>query len=119
MDVGNYLTLAEYNAAKMQNRTPDLVYDPAAGYNWSWDTDANRMAFRDQRVSADNVFNNRKFVIGAILVNHIASAINAARIAITHNKELTGVLGDLRLETSVQGSWLNPQGITLTLIRPF
>ncbi len=119
VDVGNFLTLADYNAKKMRDRTSDLVYDPAAGYNWSWDTDANRMAFRDQRVRADNVFNNRKFVLGAILVNHIASAINAARTAISHNKELSGILGDLRFETSVQGGWSNPQGVTLTVIRPF
>jgi len=119
VDVGNFSTLADYNAKKMRDRTPELVYDPAAGYNWSWDLDANRMAFRDQRVSADNVFNNRKFVIGAILVNHIASAINAARVAIAHNKELAGILGDLRLEASVQGGWRTPHGVTLTVIRPF
>ncbi len=119
VDVGNFLTLADYNAKKMRDRTPDLVYDPAAGYNWSWDTDANRMAFRDQRVRADNVFNNRKFVIGAILANHIASAINAARLAISHNKELAGILGDLRFEASVQGGWSNPQGVTVTVIRSF
>ena len=119
VDVSNFLTLADYNDKKMRDRTPELLYDPAAGYNWSWDAEANRMIFRDQRIRADNVFNNRKFVIGAVLLNHIASAINAARIAISHNKEISGALGDLRLEASVQGGWSNPHGIMLTIIRPF
>jgi hypothetical protein len=119
VDVGNFLTLADYNDKKLRDRTPELVYDPAAGYNWSWDSDANRMIFRDQRVRADNVFNNRKFVVGAVLINHLASAINAARIAIAHNKEVAGILGDLRFEASVQGGLANPHGITLTISRPF
>ncbi len=119
VNVGNFLNTAEYNATKMRDRESDLVYDPAAGFNWSWDTDANRMAFRDQRIRADNVFNNRKFVIGAVMANHIASAINAARIVIAHNKEISDILGDLRFETSIQGGWANPQGVTLTIIRPF
>lgn len=119
VNIGNFLNTAEYNATKMQDRQPELVYDPAAGYHWAWDNDANRMVFRDQRIRADNVFNNRKFVIGAIMANHIASAINAARLVIAHNKEISDILGDLRFETSIQGGWANPQGVTLTIIRSF
>ena len=118
VDMGNFLTVSDYNAKKMRDRSPDLLYDPAAGYNWTWDTDQNRGMFRDQRITSENVFNNRKFVLAAVLVNHVASAINAARAAIAHNKEADASLGDLRLEASVMGGWLHPHGILFTLSRP-
>ncbi|HEX9006094.1 MAG TPA: hypothetical protein VF889_02280 [Bacteroidota bacterium] len=118
VDVGNFLTVEDYNAKKMRDRSPELLYDPAAGYNWAWDSDLNRATFRDQRITSANVFNNRKFVVAAILVNHVASAINAARAAIARNKEAAAPLGDLRLEASVMGGWLRPHGILFTLSRP-
>lgn len=117
VDVGNFLSVADYNGKKMRDRNPELVYDPSAGYNWTWDSEADRAAFKDQRLTSEHVFDNRKFVIAAVLVNHVASAINAARLAISHNKEVQGGLGELRFEASVMGGWLHPYGVLLTVTR--
>jgi hypothetical protein len=58
-------------------------------------------------------------VVAAVIVNHVASAINAARAAIAHNKEIDNALGDLQFGARVLGGWEQPHGIELTVSRPF
>ena len=117
VDIGNFMDTGEYNEKKLRDREPDKVYDPALGYAWRWESDAVRLAFREQRVSGENVYNNRKFVGLAILVNHLASAINAARAAIAHNNALDNPLGDMQFGATVIGGWENPHGIMITLAK--
>jgi hypothetical protein len=119
VDVGNFLNTADYNDKKLRDRTPSLVYDPAAGYGWQWGSDAQRQTFRDLRVHSENMFNNNKFIGAAILINHVASAINAARAAIAHNSAVSDLLGDLRVSASVAGDPAAPRGIMITLSRGF
>ena len=119
VDVGNFLNVADYNDKKLRDRNPSLVYDPAAGYSWQWGSDAQRQTFRDMRVHSENMFNNKKFVGAAILVNHVASAINAARAAISHNAAMKDLLGDLNVSAAVLGNPVAPSGIMITLSRGF
>jgi hypothetical protein len=119
VDLGNFMNTADYNEKKLRDREVDKLYDPAAGYAWQWDSDASRATFRDRRVSSDNAYNNRKFVIAAVIVNHVASAINAARAAIAHNKEIDSALGDLQFGARVLGGWEQPDGIMLSVAKSF
>ena len=119
VDVGNFLTTADYNDKKLRDRDPSLVYNASVGYAWRWDSDVDRLAFRDQRVSSENWYNNKKFVAAAILINHVASAINAARAAIAYNKGVDDALGDLRFGASVMGGFGNPHGVMLTIEKGF
>lgn len=88
VDVGNFQSIDEYNDKKLRDREPSRLYDPAAGYAWRWSTEQERLDFRGQRVASENMFNNRKFVGAALLLNRIASAINAARAAAAFNNAL-------------------------------
>ena len=63
------------------------------------------------------MFNNRRFVVGAIIINHIASAINAARSAISHNKKINRALDELSFKAEVMGGFSNPHGILLTVTK--
>lgn len=117
VDVSNFLTLADYNDKKLRDRTPNLVYDPAQGYAWQWESDALRQSFRDQRVRSEEMFNNKKFVGAAILVNHVASAINAARAAISRNSTLGALLGDVRFSAALMGTPTSPSGVMVTMTR--
>jgi hypothetical protein len=119
VNVGNFASVDDYNDKKLRDREPDLVYAPAQGYNWRWDNEASRQTFRDQRIASENMFNNRKFVGAAILVNHVASAINAARAAIAHNSALNEVLGDLRFDARLLGGGSGAHGVMLTVTRGF
>lgn len=119
VDLGNFMNTAEYNDKKLRDRDADLLYDPASGYAWQWDSEASRATFRDRRVASDNMYNNRKFAVAAILINHVASAINAARAAISHNKDVDSALGDLQFGARVLGGWEQPHGIELTVTKGF
>jgi hypothetical protein len=119
VDIGNFLDVDEYNQKKLRDREPEKLYDPSQGYGWKWDADASRVAFRDRRVASDNAYNSRKFVVAAVLVNHIASAINAARSAIAHNRSLEEPLGDLQIGAHLLGGVQNPHGVMLTVTKTF
>jgi hypothetical protein len=85
VNVGNFSNVYDYNDKKLRDRNISGIYDPAAGYFWSWDNDADRQRFRSLRISGAKIFDNSRFVIGAILVNHIVSALNAARLVRNFN----------------------------------
>jgi hypothetical protein len=117
IDIGNYSTVSSYNEAQLRDRTPENLYDPNAGFTWQWDSEASRLSYRDQRIASENMYNDRRFVVGAILINHLASAIHAARSAVLHNKSLDEHSGDLRLRAGVLGGVAHPHGIVITLSR--
>ena len=117
IDIGNYSNVAAYNEAQLRDRNPDRLYDPAAGYSWQWDSEAARLSYRDQRIESENMYNNRRFVVGAILINHLASAIHAARAAVLYNKSLNEQSGEIRFKAGVLGSLSHPHGIVLTVSR--
>jgi hypothetical protein len=109
--------VADYNDKKLRDREPSRLYDPALGYAWQWDSEAARLTFRDQRVRSETMYNNRKFVAAGILINHIASAINAARAAIMRNAAANDPLGDLRISAGVMGNPGAPHGVSVTLTK--
>lgn len=119
VDVGNFNDTYEYNEKKLIDRTPEKLYDVNGGYYWRWDTDAHRSEFRAMRVSSERVLNNSKFVIGAVIVNHLFSAINAARLARLYNKRVDEGLGTWWLESSLINDGVKPDGIKLSLVHRF
>lgn len=119
VDVGNFNDTYEYNEKKLIDRSPEKVYDVNAGYYWRWDSDANRSEFRAIRVSSERVFNNSKFIIGAVIVNHLFSAINAARLTRQYNKQLEEGIGSWWLESSLINDGVKPDGIKLSLVHRF
>ena len=119
VNIGNFMSLEEYNDKQLRDREPEKLYDPLEGYNWLWDSDASRLAFRDQRIGSENMYNNQKFIGAAIIVNHIISAINAARSAIAYNNAQDDVLGALRLSSRLLGGSGQPHGVMVTIARQF
>jgi hypothetical protein len=117
VDIGNFLTIDDYNDKKLRDREPEKLYDPLAGYDWRWSSDAARMTFREERIASETMYNNQKFVGAAILINHVISAINAARAAIAYNNAQEPVLGDLHLSARVLGGMDLPHGVILTLAK--
>ena len=77
IDVGNYLSIYDYNAAKLRDRNLPKVYNDVDANFWQWESEARRQKFDQLRIGADKANNNSMFVIGAILANHLVSAIDA------------------------------------------
>ncbi len=88
VNIGNFMNTDDYNDKKMQDRTPDLLYNSKAGYGWQWNSDDNRQQYRAMRVSSDNILYNTRYVVGAIIVNHLVSAISAGKAASDYNKSI-------------------------------
>jgi hypothetical protein len=119
VNIGNFMTVEEYNEKRLRDREPEKLYDPLAGYAWRWDADASRLTFKDQRIASENMYNNRKFIGVAILINHLVSAINAARITISYNRAQSDALGELQLSSRLLGDTSGPHGVLVTLSRTF
>lgn len=87
VDIGNYFSQDEYNQSKLRTRDIGQLYiDPS--YYWKWDSDADRIAFKNARIRSDEIYQNGKFVIAAAVVNRIFSAFSAGRAAAAYNRKL-------------------------------
>ncbi len=115
VDIGNFRDVFEYNEKQLRDREVQRLYDPGAGFFWRWDDDASRRRYRNLRVSSDEVFNNSRFVIGAIVVNHLISALNAARFTVSHNRGVgAGVAIDVRA-SDLCGVGVPADGVALNI----
>ncbi len=81
VDIENYSDLQVFNDAKLQQRDLRGMYPEDRAYSWSWDSDESRTRFKSLRLSSDRAYNRSFIVIGAIVVNHIISGIDAVRVA--------------------------------------
>jgi hypothetical protein len=118
VNIGNFNTTDEYNQAKLRNRQYDLLY---AGnqYQWDWQgSDANRLQFKNIRIQSASVYNNSRFLIGAIVVNHIFSAFMAGRAAAAYNRSLADDQ-QWHVEALALGTPGNIQGIGLSVTKIF
>lgn len=92
IDIGNYNHIDEYNEAKLRQRYLDAYYRDVAGYYWSWPSEAQRMKYKNLRLSAEKANQHALFAIGAVVANHLFSAIDAVWSTHQYNKNhRTGV----------------------------
>lgn len=120
VNIGNFNTTDEYNAAKGINREYDLVYrvNEYPDFQWSWDSDANRTRFREMRIHSGEVKNRAKFVIGAVVVNHLLSAFFAGKKAAAYNKSLS-TLEKIEIRTYVLNNDLHSGGWGISISTQF
>ncbi|HPI72498.1 MAG TPA: hypothetical protein PK843_03130 [bacterium] len=92
IDIGNYNHIDEYNEAKLRQRYLNAYYRDVTGYYWSWPSDEQRMKYKNLRLSAERANQHALFGIGAVVVNHLFSAIDAVWSTHQYNKNhRTGV----------------------------
>lgn len=90
--IGQYLNIADYNDEKAFERNFDEMYNSNT-YFWKWNTSEERKNYRDMWVSSEQSFNNLRFVVGALLLNRVVSAINAVRLVSKYNNKLKEEVG--------------------------
>ncbi len=83
--IGNYDDINIYNDEMELMREFDKVYDVNTHY-WKWDEVANRKKYRSMRNSSETAYNNMKFIVSALILNRIASAVHTVLIIKRHNK---------------------------------
>lgn len=118
VNLGNFADMTGYNAAKLRNREYDLMYDPNAGFAWQWASDADRLHYKDLRNRGQGALSNSQFVLGALVINRIVSAISAARSVSSHNRSVQAA-GAWRVNARLPGGMFAADGIELTVSREF
>lgn len=115
VDLGNFANVEGYNLVRLRNREYDRLYI-AAGDAWHWDSEESRLRFRRLRIRSDEMYQNSKFVVGALIVNRLISAFVAARSAGRYNRELTD---GWRLKAQADGGLFETYGMKLVLTKDF
>jgi hypothetical protein len=85
--IGVYNNIESYNDQKALERNFDEMYDTES-YFWKWDTNSERETYRDMWTSSEQTKNDIRFIVGGLILNRIASAINAARLVTSYNNRL-------------------------------
>lgn len=117
VDVANWMTVDEYNERRLQQRDFDALYTSAADY-WAWDTEDHRAEMENLRIKSDRAFNNIIYLVGGVVLNHIASAIHAGRLAARLRAQEQADVGPLKWDFNVEP--VTPSvGIQLRVTRNF
>lgn len=88
IDIGKYDNIYEYNEQRRRDRDVLNIYDENSRYYWQWDLNSNRLNYDGRRIHAKDLENDDVYYLGAIVLNHIVSAINALRLAKAYNRNL-------------------------------
>ena len=79
VDIGNWDSVDDYNEQRLQDREFDRLYTSTLD-SWEWDSQESRIQMEKIRIQSDKSFNSVYYLIGGIVLNHIASAIHAGRV---------------------------------------
>ena len=118
VNIGNFNTTDDYNQQKLRNQEYNLIYT-GSQYQWNWQgSDANRLQFKNMRIQSASVYDNSRFLIGAVVVNHIISAFMAGRAAAAYNRSLADEQ-TWHIEALALGDAGNIHGIGLSFTKIF
>ena len=107
--IGQYQNIENYNDQKALERNFDQMYDEETFF-WKWQSTEDRRSYRSMWSSSEQTYNDLRFVVGAMILNRVVSAINAARLVSAYNSNLEeelswnvslGLTNNLNLPTSV------------------
>ena len=84
-DIGNYLNISDFNDDMARQGRFEKMYSLSTHY-WNWRSNSDRKSYRELWTSSESWSNNLRFVVGGMILNRIASAINAVRLVSRYNK---------------------------------
>lgn len=77
IDLGNYSSRDDFNDEHLRWRQIEQLYPKEEAWDWQWESDKKRSEFRDYRVRRDWLKKTGGFFAGALVLNHLVSAIDA------------------------------------------
>ena len=88
IDIGKFDNTYLYNEQRRRDRDVEAIYPENLPFSWQWDNRENRLYYDGYRIETRQIDERKTYIIGAILLNHVVSAINALRVARAHNREV-------------------------------
>ena len=105
-NLGRYDNIDDYNAAQLRDRNLPKYYRDVDSYYWQWDSEASRLKYEEIRRAAKQADNRATFALGAILANHLVSAIDAVWSA--HKANKAAGQGSLDWNVEFGDGYINP-----------
>ena len=115
--IGKYLSIDQYNDEKALERNFDEMYNTEK-YFWKWNTTDELKTYKNMWVSSEQTFNDVRFVVGALLLNRVISAINAVRLVSRYNNNLSQEVG-WNVTLGVQSNPDNSSSYNINFITSF
>lgn len=88
IDIGKFDTIYEYNEQRRRDRNIDALYPESPDFAWRWDAEDNRLFYDAYRIDTRKIEDRQVYIFGVIILNHLASAINALRLARAYNRDI-------------------------------
>jgi len=121
-NIANYKNVADYNKAMDLQGSYNLVYNTSTNY-WNWENDTQRKEYKSKWSSSEQAYNNVRFVVGAMILNRLISAINAVRFVSAFNKGLSQQVGvqqmDWNISVGVDNNPTLPTTLTFNFVKAF
>jgi len=116
-DISSYLDVYEYNHIQELDRNLSEVYNEQSHY-WKWNNQSERREYRSMWKSSEFANNSTRFIVGALILNRIASVVNAIRLVNKYNNNLKTELGwDVSFNYS--SSYYEPEKIIMNFRTTF
>lgn len=85
--IGLYTSIESYNNEKALERRYDEMLSEQKFF-WKWNSTEQRKTYRSMWTSSEQTFNDVRFIVGAMLLNRLVSAINAVRSVSSYNSAI-------------------------------
>ncbi|MEW6701702.1 MAG: hypothetical protein AB1298_03195 [Bacteroidota bacterium] len=116
-NIGIYQSIDDYNTAMELDRRFEKVYSSST-YYWKWTDDNQRKEYRSMWLSSEQAFTNVRFVVGALILNRLISAINAVRMVSAYNKNLS-LETSWNISVGVENNSSLPPSLTFSFVKAF
>ncbi len=80
VDVGSAASLQEFNERKLLERDLEGTYPDTPEFRWQWQSDEDRLQYVEKRFQRLDWKRRSNWVVGAIVLNHLVSAIDVIRL---------------------------------------
>lgn len=115
--IGLYTSIESYNNEKALERRFDEMLSEQKFF-WKWNSTEERKTYRSMWTSSEQTFNNIRFVVGAMLVNRLVSAINAVRSVSNYNSKIDSEVS-WNFSVSMERNLLNQEMFKLNFLTSF
>lgn len=116
-NISIYQSIDDYNTAMELDRRFEKVYNTST-YYWKWTDGTQRKEYRDMWLSSEQAFTNVRFVVGALILNRLISAINAVRMVSAYNKNLPQETS-WNISVGVENNPALPLSLTFNFVKVF
>ncbi len=84
VDIGSFDNVRTFNETRLRDRRKDRVYYDTQAYWWDWPSYEIRVKYDKMRIQSRAASRDATFALGAVLVNHLLSALDVTYLYNTH-----------------------------------